>query len=79
MKTFTINGRVFKKSSSSLSLVISKCVGVSISDRDVLVTNVSKNAPILNFTRDEWDAFIKGVKNGEFNLDEEINGRKRVS
>lgn len=66
-----INGRIFKKSSYSTVLPSTKCIGVSISDEDVLVTNISQQGKQkLRFTREEWDAFIKGVKNGEFDLTE---------
>lgn len=64
-----INGRVFTKSSFSTVLPRAKCVGVSISSEDVLVTNLNqKDSPIIRFTRDEWVAFVMGVKNGEFDL-----------
>lgn len=70
MSTEKINGRLFKKSNHSVNLVSAKCVSVSISDRDVLVKRFGQDSPILNFTRDEWDAFLKGIKSGEFDLDE---------
>lgn len=40
------------------------CVGGAIAVRD------SKNptGPALVFTRDEWDAFLGGAKDGEFDL-----------
>lgn len=44
------------------------CVGVAITGAEVLVTNTKDPNRVLRFSRDEWDAFIKGVKNGEFNL-----------
>lgn len=69
MKTQNIGGRLFKTSSHSLDDPFSKCVSVSISKKDVLVKHFYKNDQILQFTRDEWDAFIKGVKNDEFELE----------
>ncbi len=64
-----INGRIFKKSSYSTVLPSTKCVGVSMSNEDVLVTNISQQGKqMLRFTREEWEAFIKGVKNREFDL-----------
>lgn len=68
MKIKNINGSIFKKSSFSPNARNVKCVGVSISQEDVLVTNYDKEGPMLHFKRDEWDAFIKGVKNEEFDL-----------
>lgn len=44
------------------------CVGVAATpDGHFLVTNTSTNnsAPV-SFTTEEWDTFIAGVKNGEF-------------
>jgi hypothetical protein len=65
-----INGRVFTKSSYSVDSPSGmRCVGVSVSENNVLVTNISiPNCPIVKFTHDEWHAFVLGVKNGEFDL-----------
>ena len=71
MKTkIEINGRVFVKSSHSVDSPSGmRCVGVSISNKDVLVTNINiPNSPVVKFTHDEWRAFILGAKDGEFNL-----------
>ena len=46
------------------------CVGVArLEDGTVMVRNTTSdsNQPIA-FTRDEWVAFIAGVKNDEFNI-----------
>lgn len=45
------------------------CVEVS-GDDDAILVRDSKNpgAPPLTFTIAEWDAFIKGAKDGEFDL-----------
>lgn len=43
------------------------CVGVACQDEQVLVRNTSvPEAPVARFTRQEWKAFIAGVKTGEF-------------
>lgn len=69
-KTKIINGRMFKKSSFSFEVPSIKCVGVSIGTGDVQLTNLSnRNGTIITFTLDEWDAFVKGVKNSEFDID----------
>jgi|GEM_PF-1053058 len=61
--------RIFLKSSfSPLATRTARCVGVSISDNDVLVKRIDNDGPTVRFSRDEWDAFIKGVKNHEFDL-----------
>ena len=66
--TGEIRGRTFKKSNCSQGSPSGmRCVWVSVSKRDIQVTNVDvPNSPILTFTPDEWDAFVAGVKSGEF-------------
>jgi hypothetical protein len=46
------------------------CVEVSDSIDEVRVrdTKAKGNGPILTFTRDEWIAFVEGVKLGEFDI-----------
>ena len=46
------------------------CVEVAVVGDRVRVRD-SKNpgGPVLPFTQDEWDAFVGGVKDGEFDLD----------
>ncbi len=45
------------------------CVGVGVDVDDVLVVDTkSADLPPLRFTREEWAAFVAGVKNGEFDL-----------
>lgn len=62
--------RTFKKSSYSVGSPSGmRCVGVSLSEKNIMVKNVSKpDSAILAFTADEWRAFVAGVKNGEFDL-----------
>jgi hypothetical protein len=45
------------------------CVEVAVLDEEVVVRN-SKNrhGPILHFTPIEWEAFLSGVRDGEFDL-----------
>ena len=58
-------GLFFRKSSFSDSS--RSCVGVHIAEGEILVINTNKpNDPMLRFTFAEWNAFIKGVKNREF-------------
>jgi predicted secreted Zn-dependent protease len=43
------------------------CVGVARQGESVLVGNTSDpEAPVSRFTRQEWHAFVAGVKLGEF-------------
>jgi hypothetical protein len=42
------------------------CVGVRKAYGKILITNTNNENPIIEFTKNEWDAFIKGVKAGEF-------------
>jgi hypothetical protein len=46
------------------------CVEVAFVDQAIAVRD-SKNptGPVLIFTADEWDAFVGGAKDGEFDLD----------
>jgi len=60
-----IKGKTFVTSTYSGG---SHCVGVAIKDGSVSVVNTKEKKTIIEFTEDEWIAFIKGVKNGEFDL-----------
>lgn len=53
---------------SSLSYGNGQCVEVAGLACDVIMVRDSKNArgPVLGFTPSEWDAFVGGVRNGEF-------------
>lgn len=60
----------FKKSSfTNPGGIINVCVAVAIKPQGVAVRN--SNDPTrktVHFTRDEWTAFIKGVKASEFDI-----------
>lgn len=61
----------FRKSTfSSERDLFSRCVEVAIEDNRVLVRHSRQNATVIEFTRDEWSAFILGVKHNEFDLPE---------
>lgn len=62
------SGHDYKK--SSFSPRDSKCVGVCIDSDKVLVINTNTRQEIVEFTKGEWDAFLLGVKNNEFDLGE---------
>lgn len=58
----------------------SSCVEVQRADGDhpdrLILVRDSKygdHSAVLAFTPAEWDAFIQGVKDGEFNLPEKVN------
>jgi Domain of unknown function (DUF397) len=62
------NGSGLSWTKSSLSFSNSNCVEVaSMADGGVAVRD-SKHpqGPVLRFTPSEWDAFVGGVHNGEF-------------
>jgi hypothetical protein len=45
------------------------CVEVAILDRGVAVRDTKdRSGPVLLFTPAEWDSFVAGAKNGEFDL-----------
>jgi hypothetical protein len=46
------------------------CVEVAFMDGAIAVRDSkSPTGPVLLFTQDEWDAFVGGAKDGEFDLD----------
>jgi Domain of unknown function (DUF397) len=53
------------------------CVEVADHDGMILVRDTKDHGrgPIHRYTTDEWRAFVAGVRNGEFDLDE--SGRLR--
>lgn len=57
----------FKK--SSFSWVKSMCVSVAIGKRSVAVRDTKdRKKTTLHFNKAEWRAFVKGAKNGEFDI-----------
>jgi hypothetical protein len=45
------------------------CVEVAFVDGAIAVRDSKNTAgPVLVFTRGEWDAFVEGAKDGEFDL-----------
>ena len=47
----------------------SSCVEVAFISGEIGVRDSKDgDSPVLSFTRDEWTAFVAGVKNGEFDL-----------
>lgn len=59
------NGRKFRKSSYSGA---ASCVGVAIDESGIYVVNTKQLGATVKFTASEWDAFLKGVRSGEFDL-----------
>jgi uncharacterized protein DUF397 len=57
---------------SSLSYANHNCVEVQfLTDGGVQVrSSRDRDGAVLTFTAEEWDAFLGGAKNGEFDLDE---------
>ncbi|MCL4537509.1 MAG: DUF397 domain-containing protein [Nitrospirae bacterium] len=68
--TRIVNGNVEKFKKSSFSGDYGKhCLGVCLKESSVYVINTNdSNGHVLTFTAEEWDAFLKGVKNGEFDM-----------
>ena len=65
-KKTMFQGREFTK--SSYSGAGHSCVGVSMTPKDVAIINTNTKDTMIAFTHEEWVAFIKGVKNNEFDL-----------
>ena len=64
---FPVKNSDFKK--SSCSRIITWCVAVAITPKGVAVRDTKDNKKrTLFFTRDEWKAFVAGVKNDEFGV-----------
>jgi len=72
---FTFNARKFRSrnsalnwAKSSLSHANGDCVEVAGLSNDLIMVRDSKDAkgPILRFSPAEWDAFLGGVRKGEF-------------
>jgi hypothetical protein len=61
-----VNGKKFRKSTFSGSG--HSCVGVSIEKDKIFVINTITKKEIVEFTHDEWEAFVMGVKNNEFDI-----------
>lgn len=66
-RSVTIKGMTFKK--SSFSDDDEWCVGVNCDGIKIHVVNTKdKSETICTFSYPEWEAFIKGVKNNEFDF-----------
>lgn len=65
----TLITKLRDKLKSSFSASAGHCVDVEFVPGFVLVTDTKdKDRNTLQYTYPEWDAFIKGAKNGEFDL-----------
>lgn len=59
----------FVTSSITRKGAIRVCVAVKINGTSVQVRDTKHiDSPTLSFTHDEWDAFVGGVKLGEFDI-----------
>jgi len=58
----------FIKSSFSDKGKYSCCVEVARENDKILVRHSKEQKDTLSFTSDEWNAFLQGVKNREFDL-----------
>jgi len=67
---FSVEDSAFKKSSyTNPGGIINRCVAVAITPDGVAVRNSNdKSKNTVFYTRNEWKAFIDGVKNNEFEV-----------
>jgi len=64
--TVDLNDAQWRKSSLSGGSC-DNCVEVAFVDKAIVVRDSKDpSGPVLLYTRAEWDAFIGGIKNGEF-------------
>jgi Domain of unknown function (DUF397) len=68
MKDRSSGGSAHNWIKSSLSMANGNCVEVAGLSSGFIRVRDSKNprGPVLGFTPAEWDAFVGGVRNGEF-------------
>lgn len=65
---FDLTRAVWRKSTKSGPFT-DNCVEVAFADSGVAVRDSKdRGGPVLYFTRAEWDAFVGGAKDGEFDL-----------
>jgi hypothetical protein len=62
-----IDGVSYQKSSKSNSGG-QFCVGVAQENGEIWVINTNRRGPIVRFTKEEWRAFMAGVKLNEFDI-----------
>lgn len=68
MKTRQSSEFPFRKSSFS-DQTVRQCVEVAIGEDEVAVRDSKRpSEPVLQFSREEWSAFVAGIKAGEFDL-----------
>lgn len=67
---FPVEDSMFKKSSfTARGGIITCCVAVAIRPEGVATRNSNDETKnTVFYTHDEWRAFVKGVKNGEFEV-----------
>ncbi len=58
----------FKKSSMCVLCAQIDCVEVSIQNDGVRVRDSKDADKVLHFSSNEWNTFLKGVKNGKFDF-----------
>jgi hypothetical protein len=59
----------FRKSSFSIPVIYPGCVEVGVRDGLIRVRDTKdRDGGELTFNANEWDAFVRGVKAGEFDL-----------
>lgn len=66
MSGLSLSGAPWRKSRRS---GLNGCVEVAVVDRVIAVRDSKdRSGPVLRFRPDEWEAFVAGVRDGEFDL-----------
>lgn len=45
------------------------CVGIAREEDKIIITNTKSKNLFISYTKEEWEAFIMGVKNNEFDFE----------
>jgi hypothetical protein len=56
------------KTAQACTLSFAFCVGVRANEKVEVIDTKNMDGSVLTFSKEEWRAFVQGVKNGEFDV-----------